>query len=215
MSRTRAHTWSVLHALLFLTACGAGQHHAYHELQVNLPFVGKGSVALLCVDRREPVTIQRRDPSFVGLLRVDVDSTQEVTTKSGKPFAADVCAVVGRALSRSRYQVQILESRIGLDTQQAHRELAATQAEHLLLIGIDTWQTDTFKNTELGYRLRASVFSGPGALMAEGSVSGTDQLEASHTEPAQVEQAAQRALEHKLNLLIAEPKLVEAFERQL
>ncbi len=216
MPPTRAHTWFVFHALLFAVACGASQRHAYDQVQFNLPFVGTGSVAVLVVDRREAVVSGERTPDFVGLLRPDAQTTKAVSTASGKSFAADVSAVVSRALTRSHYQVRTLQAAPGLTAKQAFEELSRTRAQHLVLLVVDQWQSNTFKNTQLDYQLQLSVFNPGGALQGRSSLAGSDQLKASQDAPTdEVEHALQRALEQKLTRLFAQPLVIQAFQRDL
>ena len=85
----------------------------------------------------------------------------------------------------------------------------------MLLIEVSQWQTNTFKNTQLVYRLELSVFNSAGALKGKSSVAGSDQPAASHTDPAGLaEDVVRRALDHKLTLLFSEPKIIQAFKRQ-
>jgi hypothetical protein len=201
--------------ILSATACGAGQRHAYDAVQINLPFVGSGSVSLLVVDQRASVVSKRRGADFVGLLRPDAATPEIVSTASGHPFATDVAEVVARGLTRSGYRVEALEVEPGTDEQAAFDRLRPSGASHLVLLRVEQWETETFKNTELRYDLGLEVRNAGGARLGQSAVHGSDQLTPSHDDPAGAEQAAARALEQKLNRLFAEPKVAQAFKRDL
>ena len=215
MRHTLAHLWLAVAALVGAAACGAGHRHAYDRIELNLPFVGEQTAAVLTIDRRQAVVSGQRQPSFSGLYRDDDDEPEAVRTQSGNAFAEDVTGVVSRALGRSGYQVQALAAPAGISESEAFEQLKQSGREHLVLLSIDEWQTTTFKNTEVSYRLELSVLNSAGALKGQSMVEGSDQLAPSHDSASAAASAAERALHDKLNRLFAEPKVVEAFKRTL
>lgn len=222
MSRTPAHTNFVFQALLVLLgcassiACTSGHRHAYHDVTLNLPFVGSKHVAVLALDQRPEVVSGERLPSFVGVHRETPDGQDAVFTASGEPLAVDVGNVVSRAFTRSGHRVETLRAAPGLSDEQGFAELQKTRASHLILISIRRWQTETFKNTQVVHDLGLGVYNHAGARQATVNLKGTDQLNASHHDSdAAIELAAQRALEQKLGILFSVPKIAQAFEREL
>jgi hypothetical protein len=215
MRRTLAHLCLAVTALACTAACGGGQRHAYDRIELTLPFVGTETAAVLTIDRRQAVVSGQRQPSFSGLYRDDDGEPEAVRTRSGNAFAEDVTSVVSRALGRGGYQVQALAAPGGTSESDAFERLRQSGRDHLVLLIIDEWQTTTFKNTEVRYRLELSVLSSAGALKGQSMVEGSDQLAPSHDSASAAASAAQRALHDKLNRLFAEPKVVEAFKRTL
>lgn len=213
--RTLAHF--ALLALSFVAlACTASHKHAYDRVQVNLPFVGAGSVALAVIDQRRAVTTGERNPSFVGTHRQDSAHASPVETASGEPFATDVSTVVATALKRSGYTVTNVTIAPGATQQAAFAKLADTGATHLVVLLIKEWSSETFKNTALKYDLALEVHNPGGALLGESTLKGSDQLAPDVDDPSNAsEQALVSALEHKLNLLFAEPEITRAFGRKL
>lgn len=213
--RTFAHI-AALTLLPVVTACTGTYTHAYERVQVNLPFVGSQSVALAVIDRRRAVTTGERNPKFVGTYRRDSAHASPVSTASGEPFAKDVSTVVANALKRSGYPVQTIAVAPGTSEAKAFAELAKTGASHLVVLVIRKWSGETFRNTALTYDLALVVQNPEGALLGQSSLKGSDQLAPDVDDPsAAAEQALVSALEHKLNLLFAEPQVRAAFERKL
>jgi hypothetical protein len=197
------------------SGCAGQQKFAFDSIKLNLPVVGTQRATLLVVDQREAVISHKYAPSFVGLYQDAPDATDVVVTASGQPFATDVSAIVADAMKRSGFETRIVTAPAGTSQQQAFLTLKSKAAEHLLLLQIVEWRSKTFKNTEINYQLTLSVFNTAGALKGEGRVKGSDQLPESHSNPvSEVNRAAERALEHKLRQLFAEPKVTQAFQRQ-
>lgn len=196
-------------------ACG-GTGVAYDRVQINLPFVGKQHIAVAALDQRPSVKSGEQAATFTGTLRSDATHAAPVSTASGHAFADDVSEVVAQGLTRSGYWVDRVTVESSLSEQQAFGELRATEASHLVLLVVREWETITFQNTEVRYDLDLEVRNSAGALQGESSRRGSDQLPPAHSDPAgDRERANQSALEQKLNLLFAEPRVVAAFEREL
>lgn len=198
-----------------LFGCG-GTGVAYDRVQINLPFVGKQHIAVAALDQRPSVKSGEHAATFTGTLRSDASQVVDVPTASGSAFADDVSEVVAQGLTRSGYWVDRVTVDPSLSEQQAFGELRGTEASHLVLLVVREWETSTFQNTEVRYDLDLEVRNAAGALQGESSRRGSDQLPPAHSDSADArERASQSALEHKLNLLFAEPRVVAAFEREL
>lgn len=196
--------------------CGSASRVAYDGVQINLPFVGKQHVAVAALDQRPSVKSGERPASFTGTVGEGAQTASPVVTASGRAFADDVGAVVARGLERSGYRVDRVTPEASLSEQQVFSELEATGASHLVLLVVREWQTVTFQNTEVRYDLELEIRNPAGALQGQGSRRGSDQLPPTHADAEDArERANQSALEQKLNLLFAEPRVVAAFEREL
>lgn len=201
-------------ALVF--GCASGTQVAYDRVQINLPFVGKKHVAVAAIDQRPSVKSGAHGASVTGTLRSDSQTAAPVATASGDAFADDVSEVIARGLGRSGYRVDRLTPEASLSEEQVFAELEATGATHLVLLVVREWETVTFQNTEVRYDLELEIRNPAGALQGESTRRGSDQLPPAHTDAADArERASQSALEQKLNLLFAEPRVVAAFEREL
>jgi len=215
-SRTPRHLGALCLTSVLGLGCASGARVAYDGVQINLPFVGKQHVAVAALDQRPSVKSGERDPSFTGMLRADSETTSAVSTASGRAFAEDVSEVVGRGLGRSGFRVDRVTFDASLSNEQVFERLEVTGATHLVLVVIREWQTITFQNTEVRYDLGLEIRNPAGALQGESTRRGSDQLPEAHADSETVrERANQRALEQKLNLLFAEPRVVAAFEREL
>ena len=214
-SRTTRHLGAVALTGMLVAGCASGSSVAYDRVQVNLPFVGKKHVAVAALDQRAAVKSGERAGNFTGTVRSGTD-TSTVATASGRAFADDLSEVVARGLGRSGYRVDRLTPDASQSKQQVFDALAATGASHLVLLVVHEWQTVTFQNTEVRYDLALEVRNPAGALQGESSRRGSDQLPPTHSDSEDArERANQSALEQKLNLLFAEPRVVAAFEREL
>jgi len=214
MARTLAHSLVILQLCWFPTSCASAPRHAYDQVTLNLPLVGRESVALLVVDQRQPVVSGNYTGDFVGTYQSQAGAGEPMRTRSGEPFAHDVAVVLRRALERSGYQVNTLEAEPGLAREHAFQQLRAAPQKHLVLLEIREWQVKTFQNTQIDYRLALSVFNAPGALKGQADVKGSDQLDPNHEDSErELAEAAERALGHKLGMLFAEPKVAAAFRR--
>lgn len=214
--RTRRHLGAVLLTSVLAFGCGSGSRVAYDSVQINLPFVGKQHVAVATLDERPSVKSGEHPPSFTGTVRTDAGAASPVATASGRAFADDVSEVVARGLGRSGYRVDRVTPSASHSAEQIFEALEATGASHLVLVVVREWQTVTFQNTEVRYDLALQIRNPAGALQGESSRRGTDQLPPAHSDAEDARAGASRnALEQKLNLLFAEPRVVAAFEREL
>lgn len=214
--RTPQHLGAALLTAALALGCASGSHVAYDQVQINLPFVGKQHVAVAALDERPSVKNGEHGASVTGSLRSDAQTASPVATASGDAFAADVSEVIARGLGRSGYRVDRLTPAASLSKEQVFAELEATGATHLVLLVVREWQTVTFQNTEVRYDLALEIRNPAGALQGEASRRGSDQLAPAHSDADDArERASQSALEQKLNLLFAEPRVVAAFEREL
>lgn len=210
--------FALLSAVLVLAAlpsCASAPRVAYDEVQINLPFVGKEHVAVATLDERPSVKSGEHAPAFTGTLRSDAETSATVATASGRDFANDVSDVVARGLGRSGYRVDTLTADTTQSREQVFERLRATGASHLVLLVVHEWQTITFQNTEVRYDLELQVRNAAGALQGESKRRGSDQLPEAHADSDARQRASQSALEQKLNLLFAEPRVVAAFGREL
>jgi hypothetical protein len=197
-------------------SCASGTHVAYDQVQINLPFVGQERVAVAALDRRASANDGAHGATVTGSVRSDARTSSPVATASGNAFADDVSEVIARGLGRSGYRVERLTPAASLSEEQVFAELAATGATHLVLLVVREWQTVTFQNTEVRYDLALQIRNPAGALQGESSRRGSDQLPPTHADAEDArERASQSALEQKLNLLFAEPRVVAAFQREL
>jgi hypothetical protein len=203
-------------ALAALFGCTSATRVGYDSVQLELPFTGRAKVALATLDTRASVTSGRETVAFAGTLRTDANTASPISTASGDAFATDVSIVVARGLRDGGFQVDGIPIEPGLSEAQAFERLEATGASHLVLLLVREWQADTFANTELRYDLAIEIRNPAGALQGKSRLSGSDQLPAAHTDSEQViERTSQDALAHKLRLLLAEPSVAAAFQREL
>ncbi|HEY6723486.1 MAG TPA: hypothetical protein VI197_05615 [Polyangiaceae bacterium] len=215
-SRTPRHLGAALLTAALVLGCASGTQVAYDRVQINLPFVGKRHVAVAALDLRASLKNGEHDANVTGSVRTDAQTASPVATASGAAFADDVSEVIARGLGRSGYRVDRLTPAGSLSEAQVFAELEGTGATHLVLLVIREWQTLTFQNTEVRYDLTLEIRNPAGALQAESDRRGSDQLAPAHSDSEDArERASQSALEQKLNLLFAEPRVVAAFQREL
>jgi hypothetical protein len=175
-----------------LVLCGGcvavGQAFDLASTALTLAASGSAAIALAAVDRRERILTGAKPPHFAGTLRGGYGNPFDVVIRGKTPLARVTADVVARGLQAKGFKVQSIALEAKADMTSAQAGLKAVGAEKLLLVEIQKWESDTYMNVGMTYRLTAKILDKTGNVIAEASVAGAkgdmDNLRGSFWNPA-------------------------------
>lgn len=204
---------ALLGVALVLSGCAVGNTH---QLVDTTPeFVAKEALTLgLAVQDRRPFVLDGdKDPDFVGVQRGGFGNPFDVRTSSKQPLASDFSAVAAQALKKNKLSVTVNTPAPKDNPDEVKQKLRATGADRLLYLAIKQWKSDTYTNTALLYDLTLSVLGQDGAVLAEKSVTGDEDLGGSFMNPpAHAKTAVPKAFTRIFADLFNDPKIVAALK---
>lgn len=190
--------------ILLLTGCAVGNKHNYHDTIASIEVAQGISVAVAAQDQRPYVLSKSKKPDFSGLQRGGFGNPFDVSTQSGSPLADDIATSVARSMTKAGARASAISVSSSLTQDRAISQLRATGADRLLLLKFTEWKSDTYNNTALVYDVKAYVYDAGGQVIAQGDISGREDLGGSFVNPPKhaktaVPQAFKQKLEELLN----------------
>lgn len=198
---------------LALGACAIGNKQDFRPIAAQLPYSGKGAVAVLAVDERPYVLAGDKNPDYVGYQRNRVGIPFNVKTASGRPLAAELTDAFVRSLSASGFaaQARAVAPRTGADSARA--ALLRGAPRRALLVEIVQWESTSFFNTTLEHELHATVYDGAGHALASQTVEGSEHLEGTFLRaPKTARETVPSALAGKIQALLNTPAMRAALQ---
>jgi len=188
--------------------------HPYHEVVMSTEIKSNNPLAIAIHDQRQYVVDGSKSATFVGSLRSGVGIPYDITTKSGKPLADDMLEVVGRAIEKNGVKLHKVATRSGLSKEDVIAELNKTQAPRSLYFNIMEWKTDTYMKADLYCLVNLQVLDNKGNVLAEKSVKASrESFGGSFWNPKKAaKKGSLKALKLKMEALINDPKVLNAFE---
>jgi hypothetical protein len=137
----------------------------------------QGALAIAVLDSRPAVVSGDRKETFIGLSRSLYGIPYPAYTSSKKPFATDLANLAARSLrlgGTTSPKVVTVSPYYG--RPRAIEALKATSADHLVLIELRDWWSDTLIHTDLNYDLSLTVLNGQGQELGSTSLIGHDPI---------------------------------------
>jgi len=199
---------TVLFAMI--TGCAIGNKYDYSNVAVALPFQGSGELGLAVLENRPYVISGDKAPSFIGIQRGGFGNPFDVTTRTGKPLAADMATSLGLALKRSGYKVATL------DIQSPDASAIATAVTRLgqrrnVILKVNEWKTDVMMRIRLIYDLHLQITDEAGRTIASNTLQGDDVVGGGGFE-GQNASSASSAFETKVGRLFNDPEIIAALK---
>lgn len=144
------------------------------DLKLSVPF--KGPMALAVLDARPDVVNGRRKETFIGLTRTFYGLPLPYHTRSKKPFAQDLSALISQALELGQTPAKAIVVSPPAGRQAAIDALLKSGAERLILLEIRDWWSDTMLRTDLHYDLLLTILDAQGRELGSSSAVGNDEL---------------------------------------
>jgi len=177
------------------------------DLKLGVPFAGP--MALTVLDARPDVVNGRRKETFLGFGRTFYGLPFPYHTRSKKPFAQDLAALLSQALKQGQTPAKVVVASPAAGHQAAIEPLGKSGAERLILLEIRDWWSDTLFRTDLHYDLLLTIFDAQGRELASSSASGEDGLGGHGTNQQPLIDAATRRI---LETLFADKAVSAAFQ---
>lgn len=142
--------------------------------KLSVPFAG--SIALAVLDARPDVVSGDRKETYIGFTRTFYGVPVSYHTRSKKPFAQDLSALVSRALTQGGTRAEAITVSPYRGRQAAIDALRKSGAERLILLEIRDWWSETLIRTDLHYDLLLTVFNAQGQELGSNVSIGHDEL---------------------------------------
>lgn len=168
--KSNALAWTIL--LLLARAAAAAPPPP--DFQLSVPF--QGPMALAVLDARPDVVNGRRKETFIGFTRTFYGLPFPYHTRSKKPFAQDLAALLSQALKQGQIPAKVVVASPAAGRQAAIEALGKSGAERLILLEIRDWWSDTMLRTDLHYDLLLTILDAQGRELGSSSASGEDGL---------------------------------------
>lgn len=203
MGKTFAVKVALVMSVAVLSGCAVGQTFRYDQTPLDIKATGNTSVAVASVDKRPYVKSAEKDPNYVGNLRGGFGNPFNVTTESGKPLAEDMSSVICSSLKSKGFTCTPVSIAVNQPDSEVKSKLKATNADRLMQLTIEEWMSSTYTNTGLTYNISLIEMNRDGAVLAEKTLKGDDDLGGSFLNPpAHAKEAVPQAYKAKLEALL-------------
>jgi hypothetical protein len=161
----------ILFSALILGGCGAGS--AVHRTEnysyswPNISYSTNGNLVVGVIDQRPYITSGKNEDTFVGLMRGGFGNPWHMHTESGKPLATDISQAVLSGYMNAGVNTVSVFLTPNMSQQDIANKLISAQSQRKILIKINEWKSDTYKNTKFLYDLSAEVYNENGEKIAE------------------------------------------------
>lgn len=198
-------------ALLGLGGCFANQKQDFANIAAPLDYAGHGAVAVAVKDQRPYVLDDDKPPTFTGLQLGTYGIPFKVNTASGNPLAQDMTDSISDTLDAAGFDAVQVPLPVKDNGGDARARLLVTHARRIVLLVLDDWTCETYKNATLHYDVTLHVFDGRGNALASRRLKGSDELGGNFFNPAgHAETAVEDAFRKKLALLLDSPEIAKA-----
>lgn len=161
---------------LGLSACAFGHRYDYSDTGTSLAYRGQGRVAVAAWDQRPYVLSGNKDPHFVGLQRSLYGIPFNVSTDSGQPLATEMGKAMVLTLAGAGFGATPVELPAQDQQSQALQALLQAGLRRSLLLRVDNWESDNYKNPTVTYDLSLAVYDHDGRRLASTGTKGIDDL---------------------------------------
>lgn len=206
---------SLVIALLSLSlgACAVGNRHEYSKVTPELAVSTKNSVAIGVHDERPYVVSGGKETSFVGLSRGGFGNPFDINTQSAKPLADDMNETLLQAFKRNGVDVKTIQIKPAESDNAARQVLVALGQQRSILLTLSEWKSDTYQNTSLAYDVRLTVLGPNGAVLADKTLKGNENLGGSvMNPPAHAKEVVPVAYRRTLDALLSSPEIQQAIQ---
>ncbi|MDR3418785.1 MAG: hypothetical protein P4L83_21635 [Nevskia sp.] len=197
---------------LALSACAIGNRYDYSDASGTLNYKSQGQHVTVAVwDQRRYVVSGNKDPDFVGLQRANVGLPFDVGTASHRPLAWDMDDALVRSLAAADFGATpvMLTPRDSQATAMA--ALLRGKPQRVLLLRMDDWESDTYKNPMVTYDLTLNVYDASGRRLTSKNLKGNEALQGSLINPgARAREEVPDTFRRKIELLLNAPEVAAA-----
>lgn len=194
-----------------LGGCAIGNTYSYHDVVADMIPSGDKTISISTHDQREYVVSGKKQPSFIGLQRGGYGNPFNVNTESGKALAEDMTNALAVSLSKKGFKcipVVVLQSENANTIMQKFKD---TSSDFFVLLTLNEWKSDTYTNVALIYDVNLKIYNKTGAILAERSLKGNENLGGNFfNPPAHAKEVVPAAFKQKIEQLFNDAKIVNA-----
>ena len=191
------------------SGCAVGNKYSYHNVNIALPVQGSGDLGLAVVEDRADVLSGDKKGDFVGVQRATLGNPWGVSTVSGNSLVEDFSATLEIALTKSGFDVTVLE---GISNENPDTAIAAVGKDRNVMLKVSDWRTDIYMNMTLFYDLTLSVLSGDGTVLASTESRGEEKLSGASMTATGNSATATSALEMKIGRMFNDKAIRDALQ---
>ncbi len=200
---------SAVSFIALLGGCAVGVTHQYDKTMPEIKVSAGAKLGIGVQDRRIYVLSKQKPETFVGLSRGGFGNPFDVNTASGKPLADDFTTTIQTALLAKGVQATPVNLPLGISEMEAIKQLSMTGNKAVLII-LNEWKADTYKNTNLLYDVQAIIVDSGGKTLSSKKSSGEDDLGGSAFNPPEhSRKAVPIAFRKKLEELFSAPEIAD------
>ena len=203
----------ILCASLFLGGCAVSQKIRYHDAEPAINASGNITIAVASLDSRPYIKTGEKEKTYIGTFRGGFGNPFDVSTESQKPLADDITSVICASLQKKGLTCTPISVEPNETQEQIINKLKVTKAMRLILLAINEWRSDTYRNTSLYYKIMLTIMDNQGARLAESKEEGEDDLGGSAwNPPGHAKEAVPKAYNKKLESLLNDPQVINALK---
>ena len=159
-----------------LSACAVGNTYDYQTQEPAFDIISAKEIAVGVLDQRPYIITGNKESNFIGLQRGGFAVPYNVTTKSGEPLANDISTAIVNGMDASKINAKTYMLMPGNDRKAARKNVLSSGSTRSLLIYLNEWKTDTYKNVALIYNVEAEVVGANGETIAKNNAVGRENL---------------------------------------
>jgi hypothetical protein len=203
----------LLAGMMLLAGCAVGNKYDYDASRANLAYSGARRVTVAAWEQRKYVLSGDKQPDFVGLQRGNMGVPFDVVTGSKQPLATEMTGSLILSLTGAGFTASPV-TLTQKDTEgSAVYALLRNKPARAVLLRVDNWESDTFKNPTVYYDLTLNVYDGGGRKLAAKNVKGSQDLDGSFfNAPGKAKKAVPEAFRLKIEQLLNAPEIVAALK---
>jgi len=132
------------------------------------------TVAVGVHDQRPYVVDQGKLPTYVGTMRGGFYNPFDIETQSGKPLADDVTVSVVSGFNTAGIIAKPVKIDFSCTHEQAMQKLLQAKSDCLILITLNEWRSDTYKQAGFFINAEVIIYDQKGKEIARSSTSHKD-----------------------------------------
>lgn len=203
MRRLFVYGVGVLLAVVLISGCTASYDLTKSKFATQLK--GSGKLAIAVQDQRSFIVDKTKPPAYIGQHPNGGGIMRDAVTRSGKPLAEDMSAILSPSFVANGFQV----TRFAIPTSADNpgdvvKQQAAGGYDKIIVLTINKFRSDSWVEVELQWDLKMSVYDGKGELLAEKESAGMVEGLKRNFTGALSNGQVQKALSDKLGLIFAE-----------
>ena len=216
MKRHINYSLLVVFSAIVLCSCRTTKYD-FTKIHLNTNLASSARVAIAVQDLRPFLMSGEKPASYIGIHRDGLGIPKDgANTKSGKPLAEDLSALLVANLSRNGFKARSFLLSSSDDEQSAIEKGITQPTDRILILRMEQFRSDSWAEVELNWKFRLDIYDENGKKVATAENEGFEEgLKRNYT-GAISDGQAQKVLSEKLvsifNTLLSSPDCITALQ---